>query len=86
MRWMSSHASAAPAPQILPCAAGLRRGTELANPCGAYAIGLHFSICEDSEEDIYDVVAERTAIVRKGRRTRGIVVKDVGQQSLGDSD
>src|SRR5271166_455510 len=40
----------------------------------------YFSICEERKEEIYDIVGERPAIVRVGRRPRGIVVEHVRQQ------
>src|SRR5271165_4771090 len=44
----------------------------------------YLSICEERKEEIYDVVGERPAIVRVGRRPRGIVVEDVRQQGSRD--
>ena len=49
-----------------------------------YLISRHLSICEERKEEIYDVVGECPAIVRVGRRPRGIIVEDVRQQGPGD--
>jgi len=46
---------------------------------GPYLILLHLSICKDGKENIDSVVGECSAIVREGRRTRGIIGKDVWQ-------
>ena len=47
---------------------------------GPYLILRHLSICEDGKEEIDDVVGECPAIVREGRRPRGIIGEDVRQQ------
>ena len=41
---------------------------------GPYLIPRHLSICKDSQEGILDVVGECPAIVREGRRARGVKV------------
>src|SRR6185369_1821008 len=51
---------------------------------GSYLILGHLSIREQRKEEIYDVIGERPAIVREGRRPRGIIVEDVRQQRSGD--
>ena len=50
----------------------------------AYVIPRHLPICEERKEDIYDVVGERPAIVRIGRRPRGLIVEHVRQQGSRD--
>jgi hypothetical protein len=50
---------------------------------GPYVILRHLSICEQRKEEIHDVVGECPAIVRVGRRPRGIIVEDVRQQGPG---
>src|ERR1700722_8843920 len=49
-----------------------------------YLISRPLSIGEERKEEIYDVVGECPAIVRKSRRPRGIIVEKVRQQSSGD--
>ncbi len=45
-----------------------------------YSVFRHLPICEDGKEDIDAIVSECSAIVREGRRVRGIVGQDVRQQ------
>ena len=49
-----------------------------------YVISRHLSIGEERKEEIHDVVGECPAIVRVGRRPRGIIVEHVRQQDAGD--
>src|SRR5580700_7557382 len=49
-----------------------------------YVISRHLLIGEERREEIHDVVGERPAIVRVGRRPRGIIVEHVRQQDSGD--
>src|ERR1700689_2527037 len=49
-----------------------------------YFIFRHLSICKNGQKEIDNVVGERSAIVRVGRRPRGIIVEDVRQHGPGD--
>ena len=49
-----------------------------------YVISRDLSIGKERKEEIYDVVGECPAIVRVGRRPRGIIVEHVRQQDSGD--
>src|SRR5580658_1805266 len=51
---------------------------------GPYLILCHLSIGKERQEEIYDIVGECPAIVRVGRRPRGIIVEDVRQHGPGD--
>jgi hypothetical protein len=47
---------------------------------GPYLVPGHLPICEDCQEGVGGIVGERSAIARKGRRTRRVVGQHVGQQ------
>ena len=44
-----------------------------------YLVACHLPVCEDSQEEVRDVVGERPAIARKGCWARGVVAQKTEQ-------